>query len=122
MDAHRHPWIWQFQPVRGATVSASGTSCWTYPRRVHTVTGRFLLARFASMLVGFLLLVGSFMVFTLFASKIDNNFVRWLSGVASLAFGLWISYALNATVIQRIDPDGAQRQAVRALGQRRERR
>ena len=89
---------------------------------MDTVTGRFLLARFASMLVGSLLLVGSFMVFTLFASKIDNDFVRWLSGVASLVVGLWIGYALNATVIQRIDPDGAQRQAVRAQGHRRERR
>ena len=89
---------------------------------MHTVTGRFLLARFASMLVGFFVLVGSFMVFTLFASKIDNDFLRWLTGVASLVVGLWISYVVNATVIQRIDPDGAQRQAVRAEGQRRERR
>ncbi|WP_345504237.1 hypothetical protein [Pedococcus ginsenosidimutans] len=77
------------------------------------VTGRFLLARFASMLVSLLLLVGSFLVFTTFARNIDNDFVRWLTGVASLVVGLWFGYVFNHTVLAKIDPHGAQRQAVR---------
>jgi len=77
------------------------------------VTGRFLLARFASMLVSLLLLVGSFLVFTTFARHIDNDFVRWLTGAASLVVGLWFGYVFNHAVLAKIDPDGAQRTAVR---------
>ena len=86
---------------------------WAHPRDMPAVTGRFLLARFASMLVSLLLLVGSFLVFTTFARHIDNDFVRWFTGAASLVVGLWFGYVFNHAALAKIDPDGAQRTAVR---------
>jgi hypothetical protein len=66
------------------------------------------------MLAGFLLLAGSFFVFTLLADHIENDVVRWFAGVVSLAVGLWLAYALNAAIVARIDPDGAQRAEIRS--------
>ncbi len=64
------------------------------------------------MLIGFALLVGSFYVYSLVAGHIGNDIVRWFAGVASLVVGLWLAYAVNATIVARVDPDGAQRAAV----------
>ena len=82
------------------------------------VTGKFLTARFAGMLAGFLLLVGSFGLFTVVADQIGNDVLRWFTGAVSLTVGLGLAYAVNSTVLRRIDPDGVQREAV-ATGRRR---
>lgn len=79
-----------------------------------TVAARFLLARFAAMLAGFCLVVGSFGTFNAFADHIGSGVLRWLTGAAVLIVGLWLAYTLNSAVIHRVDPDGAQRDALRA--------
>ncbi|WP_406832288.1 hypothetical protein ABEG17_05535 [Pedococcus sp. KACC 23699] len=76
------------------------------------MTRRFQLARFASMLMGFALLAGSFFAYSLVSKHIGSDLVRWFAGAASLVVDLWLAYAVNATVVARVDPDGAQRAAV----------